>query len=519
MFFTCELSGESLTTTQEEIVATPSGHLCLKRLLLTKLAENGGVDPFEPPRPLSQDQLITIQPFTGSSASGSAIPRPPQATSLPNLLHCIQSEYDALVLELFDTRKALEETRKELSQALYQNDAAVRVVARLSMERDAARQELERWDASRGPAPSNTADAGADAEQPPAKRVKTSLTRLSNDLPEAVLQAMTDTWQSLHANRKGLLKALAAKAVAPTADWKSLSTSTWHGDSPVICLASNQDLVATASNQQLVLSSASTKEVQQTIPLDATPVSLHVRPNDENASTNSWVLALNDGRLWVNKDGSLTKHDALPDTPWLQAQLHPTNNHVCGITADGRVLVRSLEDASSLSEFRPPTPAVYTCGAIHPDGLLYAAGTATGEVHLWDFKSKTLASRLQESASEEDAVTCIAFSNNGYHLATGHKSAAVRFWDLRKQKTMATMNADQSILTSVDSVAYDPSGKFVTMGGQGGVVVTTVKEWGTTAKIVPDNANAGISNVAWVGAGLVCTQVAISQVSWLGQSS
>jgi pre-mRNA-processing factor 19 len=39
-------------------------------------------------------------------------------------------------------RDSLERNSKELSQALYQNDAALRVIARLAMERDAARQEL-----------------------------------------------------------------------------------------------------------------------------------------------------------------------------------------------------------------------------------------------------------------------------------------------------------------------------------------------------------------------------------------
>ena len=67
---------------------------------------------------------------------------------MPALLGLVGKEYEAFVLELFDTRKALEETRKELSHALYQNDAAVRVVARLAQERDEARQELANWKAS-----------------------------------------------------------------------------------------------------------------------------------------------------------------------------------------------------------------------------------------------------------------------------------------------------------------------------------------------------------------------------------
>ena len=127
MASTCEISGESLATTKEEVVVTPSGHTCIKRLLLAKLSENGGMDPFETMRqlPLSEDQLITLQ-----RTSNQVAPPRPQATSLPNLLQLMQSEYDALVLELFDTRMALEDTRRELSQALYQNDAAVRVIAR-----------------------------------------------------------------------------------------------------------------------------------------------------------------------------------------------------------------------------------------------------------------------------------------------------------------------------------------------------------------------------------------------------
>eukprot|EP00957_Ditylum_brightwellii_P051369 3895806-Ditylum_brightwellii.AAC.1 len=61
----------------------------------------------------------------------------------------LQTEYDAVLLELFDTRRALEETRRELSQALYQNDAAVRVVARLASERDAAREMVAAWSSAK----------------------------------------------------------------------------------------------------------------------------------------------------------------------------------------------------------------------------------------------------------------------------------------------------------------------------------------------------------------------------------
>ena len=62
MSLTCELSGEPLASMQDEVVTTPSGHVCLKCLLLAKLSENDGMDPFEPiqERPLLKDHLICL---------------------------------------------------------------------------------------------------------------------------------------------------------------------------------------------------------------------------------------------------------------------------------------------------------------------------------------------------------------------------------------------------------------------------------------------------------------------------
>ena len=95
MSLVCEISGEpllgnkddnnSIRAEQNEIVVTPSGHICIKRLLLKKLVENGGLDPFVTSNdlPLSEDQLVTLQ--TGHNTNAQAPPRP-QATSLPNIL-------------------------------------------------------------------------------------------------------------------------------------------------------------------------------------------------------------------------------------------------------------------------------------------------------------------------------------------------------------------------------------------------------------------------------------------------
>ncbi len=71
-------------------------------------------------------------------------PRPPTVTSIPSLLSLFQNEWDALALENYTLKQHLTQTRQELSTALYQHDAAVRVIARLSRERDEARDALSR---------------------------------------------------------------------------------------------------------------------------------------------------------------------------------------------------------------------------------------------------------------------------------------------------------------------------------------------------------------------------------------
>ena len=96
---------------------------------------------------------------------------------------------------------------------------------------------------------------------------------------------------------------------------------------------------------------------------------------------------------------------------------------------------------------------------------------------------------FHQEGDDGDATTAVAVSNNGYHIAVGHDSTALRFWDLRKQKVVANLEKQ---LGSIKTVAFDRAGKYAAFGGKGGVKITTIKEWGTTASFVTKKMVSGI---------------------------
>jgi hypothetical protein len=113
-------------------------------LIEAYIAENGK-DPVTNEE-LTVDDLITVK------TSRIVRPRPPTHTSIPSLLSTFQNEWDALALESYNVRQQLAQTRQELATALYQHDAAVRVIARLTRERDEARDALSKVTISAGSA-------------------------------------------------------------------------------------------------------------------------------------------------------------------------------------------------------------------------------------------------------------------------------------------------------------------------------------------------------------------------------
>lgn len=96
----------------------------------------------------------------------------------------LPQEWDATMLELHQMRQSLGSVRQELSHALYQHDAACRVIARLMRERDAYRAQLE---AAQRAAPAEAANGKRGVEEMevdegPAKKVGAQVAGVGGDV-------------------------------------------------------------------------------------------------------------------------------------------------------------------------------------------------------------------------------------------------------------------------------------------------------------------------------------------------
>jgi len=116
---TCSLSGHPLIS---PVISKKTGHIFEKEHIVKHVKQTGqcpitGCD-------LSEDDLIDV------NVAPVARPKPLAVNSIPGMIQMFQAEWDTMVMEVYEMRKALDQSRKELAHALYYNDAALRVVSR-----------------------------------------------------------------------------------------------------------------------------------------------------------------------------------------------------------------------------------------------------------------------------------------------------------------------------------------------------------------------------------------------------
>uniref|UniRef100_A0A667WP89 Pre-mRNA-processing factor 19 n=1 Tax=Myripristis murdjan TaxID=586833 RepID=A0A667WP89_9TELE len=412
MSLVCAISNE----VPEHPCVSPVSNQVFERRLIEKYIAENGTDPMNG-QPLSEEQLIDIK------VSHPIRPKAPSATSIPAILKSLQDEWDAVMLHSFTLRQQLQTTRQELSHALYQHDAACRVIARLTKEVTAAREAL----ATLKPQAGLVAPQAVPASQP------------------AAVVSDRQTLGLHSASVPGIL----SLDLCPSDTNKVL---TGGADKNVVVFDKNEEqIVATLKGH--------TKKVTSVIYHPSQSVVF-------SASPDSTI------RVWSVSGGNCVQVIRAHEAGVTGLSLHATGDYLLSSSEDqywafsdiqtGRVLTKVTDESAGCA---------LTCAQFHPDGLIFGTGTADSQIKIWDLKERT---NVANFPGHSGPVTSIAFSENGYYLATGAQDSSLKLWDLRKLKNFKTIALDNNY--EVKSLVFDQSGTYLAVGGSD-IRVYICKQW------------------------------------------
>ncbi|KAI9021253.1 WD40-repeat-containing domain protein [Hyaloraphidium curvatum] len=485
----CSISGEP---PQEPVVSRKSGALFERRLVLKYIAEHG-TDPASG-EPLAEDDLVPLR------AAPAVRPRPPAATSIPALLASMQSEWDANMLETFQLKQQYHQVRQELTNALYQHDAACRVIARLTRERDEARAALANVQASlaSGAAAAPDGDRMDVDQRPPA--------RAAEGITDEIIEKMTETSTSLSKVRRKrkpaptLASPEAISSYSTKRETHSLHSSTQPGILSLDLLAARNLALTGGKDGGLTVVDVEAGKVVADLPKAHS--NKKVGCVTWQSQTSGSAAFLSGGadkvvRCWeLGADGAVGKYSVKTahSAEVTGLSVHASGEYYVSAGLDGVWSFGIFEDGRVVQKVTHPEVTGYTTCAFHPDGLILATGTTDGKLRLWDIKAQ---SNVATFENHKGKVTALAFSENGYTVATGSDGeGVVRIWDLRKLDQTGTIEVEGA--DKVHGVAFDYSGQYLGVAAGANVSVYPHKTF-NPAILSLDSAHDGkeVTHVAF----------------------
>ncbi|KAF7731561.1 hypothetical protein EC973_009325 [Apophysomyces ossiformis] len=447
----CAISGEA---PEVPVVSTKSGNLFEKRLIEKYIADHGK-DPITSEE-MTVDDLIEVK-----AHPQIVKPRPPKLASVPSILSALQNEWDSVMLESFTLKQQYQQVRQELSHALYQNDAATRVIARLKKDRDAAREALANVQAH----------LGTTVTEPAKAQVAETMEVDHAGLPEDVIAKIDETSASLSQGRR--------KRKPPTDHTPVDTVKTFTQTKTIPSLHSSRTPGITAvdvdQSGKLILTGGNDKHVQvynkeeDKVVADLTGhtkkvTAVKFRGQDAEDDIVLSASADKHVRIWVpgGAKGYKVGHNiAAHKADVTGLSVHPSKSYFASAGLDSKWSLYDFENGKSIVEaVDPDSQTGYTALEFHPDGMILGAGTSDSVVQIWDVKSQQVAARFGEHAGK---INALAFSENGYILATASEDNLVKIWDLRKLSNTKTFTLDEGY--KVHSLAFDYYAQYLAVGG------------------------------------------------------
>ena len=530
----------------EPVVNVKTGHVYERRLVTAHVAAHG-TDPVS-------REPASIADFIELKTSPIAKPRPVAALSVTGILSALQSEWDGLMLETFQLRQALDATRTELSQALYQQDAACRVISKLVKERDAARSSLTNAQSTLAQRAGSAAaafgngdrdtemtedggrrDGQADSSNLPSG--SSSVLAIASSIPENILTAAKDIQKSLAKERKAKnknvssdlssLSELVSASGGLTKLYKSFSI---HSPSSpeITCLDSHpvhKNLVITGGKDKSTLvfdlhKGEVVSRFNRGAPVHSkaiTSVAFHPTrdicvsasldglikvwaPNSASSSSSSSSSG-SSASSSSNYDVASSFRSSVSGSEVTGLSMHPLGDYAVSSNKEASWSFSDLNVGRVLATFSsiPPSSETYENIRLHPDGLLVAMGTSSHLIKIFDLRSGEKAASF---SGHNGPIRTISFGENGFSFASGSNDGA-RLWDLRKQECTRHIPLENS--TSCSSVVFDESSQYVAIGGSSGRISlvdirAAVSDMSSTAIVASISAHKGsVTGLSWLG--------------------
>uniref|UniRef100_A0A674CQ65 Pre-mRNA-processing factor 19 n=1 Tax=Salmo trutta TaxID=8032 RepID=A0A674CQ65_SALTR len=458
MSLVCAISNE----VPEHPCVSPVSNQVFERRLIEKYIAENGTDPMNR-QPLSEEQLIDIK------VSHPIRPKAPSSTSIPAILKALQDEWDAVMLHSFTLRQQLQTTRQELSHALYQHDAACRVIARLTKEVTAAREGKRHIHPHTHMLVHSThmiihtVAGGAGEPMDVSEQV--------GMMPEIIQKYKRNDTTPGKTVPEELVRTEDLSKYRQVATHAGLHSASVPGILSLdLCPSDTNKVLTGGADKNVVVFDKKEEQIIATLKGHTKKVtSVIYHPSQSvvfSASPDSTI------RVWSITGGNCVQVVRAHEASVTGLSLHATGDYLLSSSEDqywafsdiqtGRVLTKVTDEA---------TGCALTCAQFHPDGLIFGTGTADSQIKIWDLKERT---NVANFPGHIGPVTSIAFSENGYYLATGAQDSSVKLWDLRKLKNFKTITLDNNY--EVKSLVFDQSGTYLAVGGTD-IRVYICKQW------------------------------------------
>lgn len=379
----------------------------------------------------------------------------------------MQDEWDALMLHAFTQRQQLQTARQELSHALYQHDAACRVIARLNKEVTAAREALATLKPQAGITPMSQTiiqQPMVAAEVPGIAAQPVEQAGMSSE----VIQKLQDKATILTQERKKkgktvpeeLVSAEKIRGFLTLSSHPGLHSASVPGILALDINSSDNSKILTGGNDKNA--TIFNKDTEQVVTIlkghtkKVTKVIYH--PDESTVITASPDTTI---RIWNVPTSQTTLLLRCHEGPVTGLSLHPTGDYILSSSQDKNWAFSDIRTGRLLTKNMDAAERSLTAAQFHPDGLIFATGTEDAIVRIWDLKEQNNVANFPGHVGE---ISAISFSENGYYLATAaNGEPCVKLWDLRKLKNFKTIQLEDGY--EVKDLCFDQSGTYLAISG------------------------------------------------------